>query len=874
MLYVGRVPGPGGKVSEFANPFKVGKDGSRQEVVNMFLKRRAKDFNKEQVERLKGRTLLCHCEKWEACHADILVDLAELCNDEESDDEEMKAPEEIEVKGSYVLGSVESDPVMLEYIDDGLPVRPGGGGLDEYQDIDPCGSQGPRKTLAPPRAAHFMGRDRPYEDGGGLCSLGRFKPQDRPPAAPFARELLEMSKTYLEEDIRDRTEGRGSALDFVLRVAAGKFLECPFQEKYLGKLRTWIQTRTGATEGDARIAEGQAFRLKLIGIILKTLGDPDWGYPEQLEKGVPLGVGIDLPRTPYLYNEKVKWNLDEDYHDMVHEVGNYGSVKGHEKEVLELFREEERLGWMKEVTDEEARKEYGENLFLAGLGVVVEKDKIRVVHDGSNGVKINNRIRLRDQVRTPTAGELRTIMREREGNQFMIVGDVSKAHRRVKVRQEDWGYQACRLRPGHVWLNCVGTYGVSSAGYWWSRLAAGALVRMFYLILAASGGQDCLLFADDIWMIMNRVSEMVDVGALIFLWVALGVPWKWKKWRGGHTVQWIGYTIDYEKYTVGISGERARWLTEWMEKVVKEGMVSTEDFRAVLGRLSFSMGVLEYLKPFLSPLFAWISALPYGGRTSLPWSVSFVLAFLCRELRGGGRVAKVVPRKIHLGTVFRADAKAEGTNVVLGGWESRNGCPPSSARWFRLRLTRSTAPWAFARGEPYRAIAALELFASLVSFMLFVPEEEVDGRGTVALTGMTDNLGNVSALSRLMSSKFPLVLVLAEFAAQLRHRRAELDLLWIPREQNEPADALTNDRLELFDAGKEVKVEVESLPFLVLPELIKVADALYAEVRKRREGRTCPHEEHRETSIPRGAGAGPVGCLVGGTRRGGKPPHA
>ena len=90
----------------------------------------------------------------------------------------------------------------------------------------------------------------------------------------------------------------------------------------------------------------------------------------------------------------------------------------------------------------------------------------------------------------------------------------------------------CRLRPGHVWLNCVGTYGVSSAGYWWSRLAAGVLVRLFYLVLRASGNQDCLLYADDLWMIMNRKEEMVDVGALIFLWIALVVPWKWKNFEG------------------------------------------------------------------------------------------------------------------------------------------------------------------------------------------------------------------------------------------------------------------------------------------------------------------------------------------------------
>ena len=81
--------------------------------------------------------------------------------------------------------------------------------------------------------------------------------------------------------------------------------------------------------------------------------------------------------------------------------------------------------------------------------------------------------------------------------QFLLMGDVSKAHRRVKVKEEDWGYQACRLHPGKVWVNCVGTYGIASAGYWWGRLAAGLLVRLFYYLVGGTGDQDMFLYSDD-----------------------------------------------------------------------------------------------------------------------------------------------------------------------------------------------------------------------------------------------------------------------------------------------------------------------------------------------------------------------------------------
>ena len=190
------------------------------------------------------------------------------------------------------------------------------------------------------------------------------------------------------------------------------------------------------------------------------------------------------------------------------------------------------------MSDEEAVKKYGSCLHLAGLGVVEEKDKVRVVHDGTHGVGVNNRIRVMDQVKSPTAGEIRALMREKYGRRFglrqlLLMGDVSKAHRRVKVREQDWGYQACRLHPGKVWVNCVGTYGIGSAGYWWGRLASGMLVRLFHYLTSASGNQDMLLYSDDFLMTAGTKSEMKDLVAVLFLRVALGIPWKWKKFRGG-----------------------------------------------------------------------------------------------------------------------------------------------------------------------------------------------------------------------------------------------------------------------------------------------------------------------------------------------------
>ena len=99
------------------------------------------------------------------------------------------------------------------------------------------------------------------------------------------------------------------------------------------------------------------------------------------------------------------------------------------------------------------------------------------------------------------------------------------------------------------------------------------------------------------------------------------------------------------------------------------------------------------------------------------------------------------------------------------------------------------------------------------------------------LSGQTDNLGNTAVLSKLMSSKFPLVVILTELASRLRSLDLDLSLDWIPRNQNEEADGITNGNVKIFDPALEIAVDVKSLDLKTLDRMWKVADDLYGEVR-------------------------------------------
>jgi hypothetical protein len=185
-----------------------------------------------------------------------------------------------------------------------------------------------------------------------------------------------------------------------------------------------------------------------------------------------------------------------------------------------------------------------------------------------------------------------------------------------------------------------------------------------------------------------------------------------------------------------------------------------------------------------------------------------------------------------LGELFRLDAKAEGENVAIGGWRCRGDGTTREAAWFAVKLNRRNAPWAFSRGEAFRTIASLELLGVLVGVMVLMPEVRAgpETLGTIALTCGTDNQGNMYLMDKLLTTKYPLGVVLMELATQLSRRRATLRANWIPRLQNEEADALTNWDFRHFDPSKQIEVKLEELKFHVLNDLFSVGEEYLTEL--------------------------------------------
>ena len=229
----------------------------------------------------------------------------------------------------------------------------------------------------------------------------------------------------------------------------------------------------------------------------------------------------------------------------------------------------------------------------------------------------------------------------------------------------------------------------------WGRTAGAILVRLLHYCLGARGLREALLFADDELMAAGDQAGIEALGLGVFLLQALGAPWSWRKFRGGRSTEWVGFAVDFARYRLGISAKRAAWIRTWCSRQLEAGKLAPDDLLAVLGRLSFSSGALEHVRPFLSPLYSWgarVAASCSGGRVRVPWSVRFLLRMLIDLFGEEGRMLEILAPAADLGEAFRADAKAQGSQVILGGWECLGGTPPSRARWFQVALDRRNAP--------------------------------------------------------------------------------------------------------------------------------------------------------------------------------------
>ena len=161
-------------------------------------------------------------------------------------------------------------------------------------------------------------------------------------------------------------------------------------------------------------------------------------------------------------------------------AGNDKSAEVMADDLEKKFKEEELLGRRIPATLGRLKTEFPErHPLVAAMGAIRKHNgDVRPLHDGTHYAQLNNQIVFQDQLQYPgpedAAHLVRHIPEEREAA-LALSADISSAHRLIKIRRHDWPLLGCKARADDktIWINCVGTVGISSASYWWSRLFSG-----------------------------------------------------------------------------------------------------------------------------------------------------------------------------------------------------------------------------------------------------------------------------------------------------------------------------------------------------------------------------------------------------------------
>lgn len=702
---------------------------------------------------------------------------------------------------------------------------------------------------------------RYLRDGGGFCSPGRWRPENRvlPPKASLVSRILEETINAL---------GDKACSDLISRLLLGRVTATPFASLASSARARLLEVLEG--EGFRRRAEKTnpaSVDFELVTMLAYWLEDPDPSAAELCINGVNIGFMEDLPATPTVWPAKTKWKLGEpDLEELSETNSNYISAVVHHKALVDSIEEQLELGFMSKTTYKVAKARYGDRLRIASMAVVQEGPEVfRTLHDATHKVMVNYSIKIPDRELYPSAEDVQGAVTAdgletatSETKYIALVSDVSKAHRRIPVREQDWGLQACSISPQPkdlrteewpILLNLVGTYGVASAAWYWGRFGALALRLVFYCTKVSYGFR----FADD-YKFLCRISGANSLRPLLhilLLFQILEIPMKWSKTKGGTEVSWIGFFFHYENLKHGLSDSRSKWLASWLNLRASNGVVVIRDLKGCIGRLGFASGVLSQVKPFLAPLYSWSAIFPDSAAHPIPLAIRLVMKWIAKLVLDAPLV-DLRRRTQQRGELFRADAKAEGMTVVVGGWEVLPGSdrPSPNSRWYSVQLDPVSAPWAFSKGLPFRTIGALELFGSLLSLIFFAPT--ADRKFTLQVSGATDNLGNQGAKRKNLSTRYPLCLILMELSSQLVARGIELDLNWRRRDTNIEADALTNGEFGEFDPSLRIVIDLKSVKWIVMNWLADEALIFYKQMKELKE---AAKSQRRDVSVQ---SSGPV----------------
>ena len=129
---------------------------------------------------------------------------------------------------------------------------------------------------------------------------------------------------------------------------------------------------------------------------------------------------------------------------------------------------------------------------------------------------------------------------------------MKEAHRQIPVARRDWRLLACCARPAtFVYVNKVGTFGISSASCYWSRIGSG-IGRLVQCVVGSSAATWIMLVTDECHLETSGASRRAGLIAFFVACSLLGVPLSWGETLGGGALTWVGFEVFHKSCHLGV----------------------------------------------------------------------------------------------------------------------------------------------------------------------------------------------------------------------------------------------------------------------------------------------------------------------------------
>ena len=359
---------------------------------------------------------------------------------------------------------------------------------------------------------------------------------------------------------------------------------------FFGDLRSWLQVSDQALWSKLlEIDDGQPFRLNLWHALSLIGSDPDSAFFDLLHTGVPLGIGTPIPVCCVLPPPDAP---SPPVIPLQHCDSAWQSAIDNADIVDKLLEEELSEGWIRLVPggDAELRRNYAHSA-VGKLGVVLSDDRPpRLVVDSSISGVTDHTV-LPNKAPNPTLQDVRRCLPLDAAQEELcaLVLDVSKAHRRVRIRPAGRGLLCFRHRD-RLYQSVTLNFGARASGYYWNRVA-GLLVRFLHRLLFSA--HSAFIYVDDILALLDRRSAPVWTCLLVVAILVLNVPMSWHKASLSSRVTWIGWQFDFRRFTIRLDPVKLNRLQLLCNSYVRPATVPSPSWKRLLAN---SCGCLRFLK--------------------------------------------------------------------------------------------------------------------------------------------------------------------------------------------------------------------------------------------------------------------------------------